>query len=90
MIFSSINTPGKAIRQSAWMKIQLSPPSPKPHLASFFNQKIRHLSVGKYYRFGHRVAARALYTLVDLDMVCGDPISNFIPAEICCSSVYCC
>ena len=69
---------------------------PKTTFASFFNQKIRHLSVGKYYRFGHRVLARSLYAILDLDMVCGDTIGNFISAEICCSwsitvqNNYCC
>jgi glycosyltransferase involved in cell wall biosynthesis len=28
---------------------------PKQTLKSFFSQKVRHLSVGKYYRFGHRI-----------------------------------
>ena len=28
---------------------------PKTTFRSFFDQKIRHLSVGKYYRFGHRL-----------------------------------
>jgi hypothetical protein len=28
---------------------------PKTTFKSFFRQKVRHLSVGKYYRFGHRV-----------------------------------
>jgi glycosyltransferase involved in cell wall biosynthesis len=28
---------------------------PKTSLGSFFDQKVRHLSVGKYYRFGHRI-----------------------------------
>jgi glycosyltransferase involved in cell wall biosynthesis len=27
---------------------------PKTTFSTFFNQKVRHLSVGKYYRFGHR------------------------------------
>ena len=35
---------------------------PKSTFASFFNQKIRHLSVGKYYRFGHRLLL-AFFTL---------------------------
>jgi glycosyltransferase involved in cell wall biosynthesis len=35
---------------------------PKTTFKSFFSQKIRHLSVGKHYRFGHRVMI-GLFTL---------------------------
>jgi hypothetical protein len=35
---------------------------PKTTFASFFKQKTRHLSVGKYYRFGHRILL-GLFTL---------------------------
>ena len=35
---------------------------PKGTFGAFFNQKVRHLSVGKYYRFGHRLLL-GLFTL---------------------------
>lgn len=35
---------------------------PKTTFRSFFTQKVRHLSVGKYYRFGHRIML-GLFTL---------------------------
>jgi cellulose synthase/poly-beta-1,6-N-acetylglucosamine synthase-like glycosyltransferase len=31
------------------------PSIPQPSWVSFFRQKVRHLSVGKHYRFGHRI-----------------------------------
>jgi glycosyltransferase involved in cell wall biosynthesis len=38
---------------------------PKTTFSSFFTQKIRHLSVGKYYKFGHRMML-GLFTLSGL------------------------
>ena len=38
---------------------------PKTTFRSFFSQKVRHLSVGKYYRFGHRMML-GLFTIAGL------------------------
>lgn len=50
---------------------------PKTTFSSFFAQKVRHLSVGKYYRFGHRVVLGLFSLSWMLTWFLGIPLAIF-------------
>jgi hypothetical protein len=52
---------------------------PKETLKSFFAQKVRHLSVGKHYRFGHRLAFGLFSLSWILTWFLGIPLLVFSP-----------
>jgi hypothetical protein len=50
---------------------------PKTTFKSFFRQKIRHLSVGKYYKFSHRVMLGLFTVSALLTWLIGIPLAFF-------------
>ncbi len=50
---------------------------PKTTFSSFFTQKIRHLSVGKYYKFGHRIMLGLFTVSALLTWLMGIPLAFF-------------